>query len=58
MGAALEVRGLLEESAASVSGQEGGHFWVMVAALKRFVENEGEGSLPLEVHPLTRTHLI
>lgn len=24
-------------------------FWVLVAALKRFVEEEGKGSLPLEV---------
>lgn len=27
-------------------------FWIMTAALKRFVENEGNGDLPLEVHLL------
>ena len=48
-GAASEVRELLEDPEASVSGKDPPHFWVMVAALKRFVEDQGKGSLPLEV---------
>lgn len=28
-------------------------FWVLVAALRRFIEQEGEGQLPLEVRHLT-----
>jgi len=44
------VRDLLEDPAANVStAGDAGHFWVMVAALKRFVEEQGAGSLPLEV---------
>ena len=43
------MRELLEDPEASVSGKDPPHFWVMVAALKRFVEDQGKGSLPLEV---------
>ena len=31
------------------SALEDASFWIMAAALKRFVDNEGRGSLPLEV---------
>ena len=40
------------ESGASTSEEysaDEAAFWIMTAALKRFVENEGQGDLPLEV---------
>ena len=46
--AALEVHQLFADPAASVSGQEADDFWILVAALKRFVQQEGNGQLPLE----------
>lgn len=49
-----------DPAAASVSAENGAYtseeyttdeaaFWIMTAALKRFVEGEGNGDLPLEV---------
>lgn len=46
---ASEVREILDDSSASISGADVDDFWILVAALKRFVENEGAGNLPLEV---------
>ncbi len=46
--AASEVRAVLEDDAASV-GPHSADFWVLAAALKRFIDGEGQGSLPLEV---------
>ena len=46
--AATEVRAVLEDEAASV-GPHSTDFWVLAAALKRFIDGEGQGSLPLEV---------
>lgn len=39
---------MLEDEATRV-GPQSTDFWVLAAALKRFVEQEGAGSLPLEV---------
>ena len=46
--AASEVRSILEDEATSVS-PESDDFWVLAAALKLFVDNEGKGCLPVEV---------
>lgn len=46
--AASEVRSILEDDAASVS-KESDNYWVLTAALKRYVDNEGKGQLPIEV---------
>ncbi|EFJ45116.1 hypothetical protein VOLCADRAFT_82490 [Volvox carteri f. nagariensis] len=44
-----EVRALLDDEAAGAGlGPGSDEFWVMVAALKEFVEDEGAGTLPLE----------
>ncbi|GLC42485.1 hypothetical protein PLESTB_001103300 [Pleodorina starrii] len=44
-----EVKALLEDEAAgSGLGPSSDEFWIMVAALRQFVENEGAGTLPLE----------
>ena len=48
--AASEVRAVLEDEATRV-GPQSPDFWVLAAALKRFVDGEGQGSLPLEVGP-------
>lgn len=50
--AASEVRAILEDEATSVS-PDSDDFWVLAAALKRFVDNEGQGCLPVEVSCLT-----
>lgn len=46
-GASSEVRSILEDEATSVS-PESDDFWVLAAALKRFVDNEGKGCLPVQ----------
>ena len=46
--AASEVRSILEDDAASVS-KESDNYWVLTAALRRYVDNEGKGQLPIEV---------
>lgn len=46
--AASEVRSILEDEAASVN-KESDNYWVLAAALKRFIDNEGKGQLPIEV---------
>ena len=56
MSAATEVRAVLEDEAASV-GPHSADFWVLAAALKRFIDGEGQGSLPLEVINLLQTLL-
>ncbi|KXZ45671.1 hypothetical protein GPECTOR_52g69 [Gonium pectorale] len=45
-----EVRTLLDDEAASPGGlrPDSDDFWVLVAALRAFVDNEGAGTLPLE----------
>lgn len=48
--AASEVRSILEDEGTSVS-PESDDFWVLAAALKRFVDNEGKGCLPVQVSP-------
>ena len=48
--AASEVRAVLEDEATRIAPQSP-DFWVLAAALKRFVEGEGGGSLPLEARP-------
>ena len=45
--AASEVAALLTDEAATPSPSSDS-FWVLVAALKRFVEGEGGGCLPLD----------
>ena len=47
--AAQEVQCILDDPAVTPSGPEMPEFWVLVAALKQFIANEGHGSLPLEV---------
>jgi len=47
-GAASEVRNIMEDEAANVS-QESDKYWVLAAALKRYVDQEGKGQLPIEV---------
>ncbi len=53
MCAASEVRSVLEDDATSV-GPHSTDFWILAAALKRFIDGEGQGSLPLEVINLVR----
>mmetsp|Transcript_8982 Transcript_8982/g.19249 ORF Transcript_8982/g.19249 Transcript_8982/m.19249 type:complete len:537 (+) Transcript_8982:66-1676(+) len=43
-----EVRSILEDEAASSLTADSDDFWVLAAALRAFVEQEGEGHLPLE----------
>lgn len=45
---ASEVRSILEDDAASVN-KDSDSYWVLAAALKRYVDNEGRGQLPIEV---------
>jgi len=47
--AAPEVRAILQDEAAAGVAAKSDDFWVLAAALKRFIEEEGHGSLPLEV---------
>ena len=42
----------MQDEAADTATSSSDDFWVLAAALKRFVENEGGGSLPLEVSQL------
>ncbi|KAL3148869.1 hypothetical protein ABBQ32_001742 [Trebouxia sp. C0010 RCD-2024] len=42
-----EVRAILEDKAARVN-KESDNYWVLAAALKRFIDNEGQGQLPIE----------
>ena len=46
--AASEVKSILEDDAASVN-KESDNYWVLTAALKRYIDNEGKGQLPIEV---------
>lgn len=46
--AASEVKAILNDAATSLTSNSD-DFWVMAAALKRFVDAEGHGDLPLEV---------
>ena len=46
--AAAEVRTVLDDPEASVS-ETSDDFWLLTAALRRFVDHEGAGRLPLEV---------
>lgn len=39
----------MEDEAASVS-KESDNYWVLAAALKRYLEKEGNGQLPIEVY--------
>ncbi|GIL80934.1 hypothetical protein Vretimale_9348 [Volvox reticuliferus] len=58
-----EVRALLDDEAAGSGLRPGSdEFWIMVAALKEFMENEGAGTLPLEgsipdMHATTEMYL-
>lgn len=58
-----EVRALLEDEEAGPGLRpDSDPFWIMVAALKAFVENEGRGALPLEgsipdMHATTELYL-
>ena len=47
--AASEVMEILKDPASAVTASSD-NFWAMAAGLQRFVEQEGNGSLPLEVH--------
>lgn len=47
--AASEVKAIVEDEAASVS-KESDNYWVLAAALKRYLANEGNGQLPIEVY--------
>ena len=49
VGTAAEVQAIMRDEAADCAASNADDFWVLAAALKRFVENEGCGSLPLEV---------
>lgn len=42
-----EVKAIVEDEAASVS-KESDNYWVLAAALKRYLEKEGNGQLPIE----------
>ncbi len=46
--AASEVKAIVEDEAATVS-KESDNYWVLTAALKRYLDNEGNGQLPIEV---------
>jgi hypothetical protein len=48
VGAAAEVQAIMQDDAADIADSNSDDFWVLAAALKRFVEDEGRGSLPLE----------
>lgn len=45
---------MLDDEAAIV-GPQSTDFWILAAALKRFIDGEGKGSLPLEVANLPHT---
>ena len=49
--AASEVKAIVGDEAASVS-RESDNYWVLAAALKRYLDNEGNGQLPIEVYAL------
>lgn len=51
-GAAADVQAIMQDEAAESASSSSDDFWVLAAALKRFVENEGCGSLPLEASHL------
>lgn len=46
--AAPEVRAIVGDEAANVD-QKSDNYWVLAAALKRYISNEGKGQLPIEV---------
>ena len=47
--AAAEVAALMQDECAAALTPASNMFWVLVAALRGFVEGEGGGDLPLEV---------
>lgn len=47
--AASEVRSIVEDEAVKVS-KESDNYWVLAAALKRYLDQDGNGQLPIEVH--------
>ena len=47
-GAASEVRSILEDEATNV-GKDSDNYWVLAAAVKRYIDTEGKGQLPIEV---------
>jgi lipopolysaccharide biosynthesis protein len=46
--AAVEVQRIMADERTALTPSSS-MFWVLVAALKRFVEEEGKGNLPIEV---------
>ncbi len=50
-GAAAEVRAVLHDDEATHVTESSPDFWLLAAALRAFVDEEGRGSLPLEVPP-------
>lgn len=59
---ASETRSILGDESVSMLNSSSSDFWVLVAALKRFLEAEGRGSLPLEgslpdMHASTQRYL-
>ena len=50
--AAREVQAILQDSKAANLEASSDDFWVMAAALRDYVEAEGEGCVPIEVLPL------
>jgi len=60
--AASEVQALLQDACATTTSPSSSNFWVLVAALRRFVDAEGGGVLPLEgslpdMHASTQRYL-
>lgn len=47
--AASEVRCIVEDEAVKVS-KESDNYWVLAAALKRYLDQEGNEQLPIEVN--------
>ncbi|KAL4859524.1 NEDD8-activating enzyme E1 regulatory subunit AXR1 [Chlorella vulgaris] len=57
-----ELQAVLDDPCAASITQQSPDFWVLVAALRRFIEQEGEGQLPLEgsipdMHASTQQYL-
>lgn len=47
--AASEVQAVLRDEKAASLTEQSTDFWIMAAALRDYVDAEGEGSLPVEV---------
>ena len=58
-GAASEVRSILADEAVNRLSKDSDNFWVLAAAMSRYVDNEGNGQLPIEVRqqPTLTCHL-